>query len=367
MNRREFLATTTASAILARRLSFAQERSGRIEVVRPEFHQLIDADAPIEKITHKFEGTITEGPLWDPRGFLLFSDIYDDKMYQWSPDGTLKVFRAPGQFPNGNTFDQQGRLLMCEQRLRRLVRLEKDGTLTVLTDRWEGQNLNCPNDVVVRKDDTIYFTDPWWNFPPGAIKDLSFQAVWRISPQGELTVAAKNLSGPKSGPNGIGLSPDEKTLYVSDSSVGRLYAFDIATDGSLSAQRLLLDMNALTHDYGAADGLKVDELGNIWATGPGGIWVIDKTGAHLGTLRLPGQSIVQITTFPGITHEFPNVPANCAWGDDDYQTLYLTAPRSVYRVRTKVRGKATYRLKESSSPALRANTHASRSYRDIGT
>jgi sugar lactone lactonase YvrE len=348
MNRRAFLGTTVAAAALARGLSFGQKRGGRIETLHPEFHLLIDPDALIEKITGTFDGAITEGPVWDPRGFLLFSDIYGDKIYQWRPDRTLRVFRDPGQYPNGNTFDQQGRLLMCEQKLRRLVRQEKDGAFTVLANRWEEKTLNCPNDVVARRDGTIYFTDPWWNFPPGSIKELSFQAAWRINPDGELSIAAKNLSGPKSGPNGIGLSPDEKTLYISDRSVGTLYAFDVADDGSLLGQRVILDMNALTNDHGAADGLKVDDLGNIWATGPGGIWVIDKAGTCLGILRLPGEPIIRITTFPGVTQEFPNVPANCAWGDDDYRTLYLTAPRSVYRVRTKVRGKATYSLKRET-------------------
>ena len=328
-----------AALFLVQPFCLAQQDKGTLVAHRPEFYRLVNKNTTVDKISGAFEGTITEGPLWNPRGFLLFSDIYGDKIYRWNPDGTLKVFRDPGQYSNGLTYDRQGRLLICEQELRRLVRLEKDGTLSVLADRWEGKKLNCPNDIVVRKDGTIYFTDPYWKFPPGAVQELTFQAVFRITPEGKLSVEAKDFGLP----NGIALAPDEKTLYVGDSRRAKVYALDVAADGSLSNQRLLADLKSA--EKGAVDGLKVDELGNIWTTGPGGICVLDKKGVHLGTIRLPGPATVQITTFPGTTQEFANVPANCAWGDRDFRALYLTAPKSVYRVRTRVRGKSTYSLK----------------------
>jgi gluconolactonase len=180
--------------------------------------------------------------------------------------------------------------------------------------------LNCPNDVVVRRDGTIYFTDPYWKFPPGSVQELDFQGLYRIGPRGELSLEAKDFGLP----NGVGLSPDEKTLYVGDTRRRKVYAFDVAKDGKLSNQRLLADLQS--KEKGAVDGMKLDEKGNIYTTGPAGIWVLSPEGKHLGTIQAP------------------EIPANCAWGGPDYQTLYLAAPKAVYRVRTQVRGKATYRL-----------------------
>ena len=317
----------------------AQEKTGEapLQAVLPEFYRLVEKSAPIEKVAsdllpnRAFQvsfGTFehfTEGPVWDPKGFLLFSDIYGDKIYRWTPGGAPTVFRNDAGYPNGLTFDQQGRLLICDQKLRRLDRLENNGAVTVLADSWEGKKLNCPNDVVVRKDGTIYFTDPYWKFPPGAVQELSFQAVFRITPAGKLSVDATDFGLP----NGIALSPDEKTLYVGDSRWGTLHAFAVARDGSLSGQRRLADLKST--EKGAVDGLKVDERGNIWTTGPGGIWVFSKTGAHLGTIRPPA------------------IPANCAWGDRDYRALYMATPSAIYKIRIRVRGKRTYPLKPGST------------------
>jgi len=337
--RRVFTAACCLIFVFASISLLAQDNPGRIESLNPAFDRLIDKNAHIENITGDFVGRVTEGPVWNPRGFLIFSDIYEDKVYRWNPNGKLEVFRDPGQFPNGNTYDQQGRLVMAEQKFRRLIRLEKDGKLTVLADQWQGKKLNCPNDVVVRKDGTIYFTDPWWSFPPGAAQELDFQAVWRISPDGKISPEAKDFGLP----NGIGLSPDEKTLYIGDSRRAMVYALDVAPDGSLSNQRLPADLKST--EKGAVDGMKLDEQGNIWTTGPGGVWIIDKSGVHLGTIRLPGATNLKINTFPGTMQDFANVPANVGWGGGDYQMLYMTAPGSVFRVQTKVRGKRTYSLK----------------------
>jgi len=318
--------------LLASFLSSAQEEAGkdRLDAVRPEFYSLVEKNASIEKVagdllpnkTFRVSfGTFehfTEGPVWDPQGLLLFSDIYGDKIYKWRPGSPPGVFRDNAGYPNGLTFDQQGRLIICDQKLRRVERVEEDGTITVLADGWDGKKLNCPNDVVVRRDGTIYFTDPYWKFPPGSVQELSFQGVFGITPEGKLFLAAKDFGLP----NGIALSPDEKTLYIGDTAKRELVAFDVSADGLLSARRLLAQLRS--KETGAVDGMKVDECGNIWTTGPGGIWVFNKSGAHLGTIRPPA------------------IPGNCAWGDRVYRSLYMATPSAIYKIRTRVRGKATY-------------------------
>lgn len=321
-----------------------QQKWNGLEALQPGFFQLIGKNAVIEELPIEFRagkatrvsfGTFqhfTEGPVWNPRGFLLFSDIYGDAIYEWTPGGKGEIFLDHAGYPNGLTFDQQGRLIICNQKLRRLERLESNGNITVLAAEWHGKKLNCPNDVVVRKDGTIYFTDPYWKFPPGAVQELSFQAVWRISPNGKLAIAAKDFRLP----NGIGFSPDEKTLYVDDTVRRNIYVFDVNPDGSLSNERLFASLQS--KEKGAVDGMKVDERGDIFSTGPGGIWVFDKHGTHLGTIRPPA------------------IPANCAWGGSDYRTLYLMTPHAVYRIHTRVRGMITYPTKAkeiSDYPAFR--------------
>jgi sugar lactone lactonase YvrE len=319
---------------------FAQATPPRIEGLSPKFFRLVDKNAAIEQITGGSVLSITEGPLWNPNEGLIFSDIYQDKIYRWSEEKQIGVLLDTVQYPNGLAYDRTGRLLICDQKQRRIVRLGRDDTLTVVADRYEGKSLNCPNDLVVRKDGTIYFTDPWWSFPPNAQQELPFQAVFHLSPEGRLSVGASDFDLP----NGIALSPDEKTLYVGDTRRAKLYALDIAPDGSLSGQRLLAELKS-SSEKGAVDGMKTDELGNIWSTGPGGVWVLDKDGKHLGTIRLPPPALRTIATVPPKKNNFPNVPANLAWGGNDYRTLYLTAPGAVYRLRTRVRGKAAYSLK----------------------
>ena len=290
----------------------AEDSPGRLTAHVPEFNSLFDPGARVERVAEGFE--FTEGPVWSPQHFLLFSDIYGDRIYKWTQDGGKSVFRESAGNPNGLTFDQHGCLLICEQKKRRLIRLGSDNQITVLADKWDGKALNCPNDVVVRRDGTIYFTDPYWKFPPGSVQELAFQGVYRISPKGKLSVEAKDFGLP----NGIGLSPDEKTLYIGDTRRRKIYAFDVARNGSLTGQRLLADLQST--EKGAVDGMKIDELGNIYSTGPGGVWVISKTGQHLGTIQAP------------------EIPANCAWGGVDGRTLYMTARTGLYRIRVNVTG-----------------------------
>lgn len=323
--------------------SLGQEKPGSLEALQPEFDRLVDRNASFEPLAIDFKPStalqvsfgkfehFTEGPLWDPRGFLLFSDIYGDKIYEWAPGGQSGVFRDNAGYPNGLTFDHEGRLLICNQKLRRVERLEANGSVTVLADQWQGKKLNCPNDVVVGKDGTIYITDPFWKFPPGAVQELSFQPIWRISPNGTLAIAAQDFGLP----NGIALSPDGRTLYLGDTRRRMLYAFDVAADGSLSGRRLFADLKS--DEKGAVDGMKVDDKGDIFTTGPGGVWVFDPTGKHLGTIRAPA------------------IPANCAWGDPDYHSLYLATPQTVYRLHMRVRGLITYKpnAKDAAYPVFR--------------
>jgi sugar lactone lactonase YvrE len=310
---------------------WAQSAPSPLEAIDPEFDRLIDRNASFDRLPidfpknpavqvsfGKFEH-FTEGPLWDPQGFLLFSDIYGDRIYKWNTPGPVTTFRDNAGLPNGLTFDQVGRLVICNQKLRRLERVESNGKITVLADGWEGKKLNAPNDVIVRKDGTIYFTDPFWKFPPGAVQELPFQAIWRVSPDGKLSVAAQDFGLP----NGIAFSPDEKFLYLGDTSRKKLYQFDVAIDGTLSGRKLLADLTS--SETGAVDGMKVDMRGDIFTTGPGGVWVFNPAGKHLGTIRAPA------------------IPANLAWGDPDYRTLYLATPSAIYRLRTKVQGFVTYK------------------------
>jgi gluconolactonase len=311
-----------------------------LESLTPEFGKLVSPDAKFETVPVEFPsnastkmsfGTFdhfTEGPVWNPRGFLLFSDIYGDRIYEWTKGASARPFRDGAGLPNGLTFDMQDRLLICNQKLRRVERLEKNGSVTVLASEWQGKKLNCPNDIVVRKDGTIYVTDPYWKFPPGSQQDLSFTPVWKISPDGKLSIAAQDFDLP----NGIALSPDQKLLYIGDTKRKKLYTLDVAVDGSLSNQREFADLQS--KEPGAVDGMKIDEHGDIFTTGPGGVWVFSPAGKHLGTIRAPA------------------IPANCAWGDKDYKTLFLATPKAMYSLQTNVRGSITYNVHGKNYPEL---------------
>ena len=210
------------AVVLITAASMAGADAGRVIVLDSELQKLVPGDAVIEKVADGFK--FTEGPLWSPKGFLLFSDIYGDRVYRWTPDRGVDVFRESAGFPNGLTYDRERRMLICDQKERRLVRLKQDGTTEVLADKWQGKRLNCPNDVVSRRDGTIYFTDPYWKFPPVSTQELDFQGVYRIAPDGKLSLEAKDFGLP----NGIALSPDEKTLYIGDTRRRKLYAFAVA-------------------------------------------------------------------------------------------------------------------------------------------
>lgn len=255
----------------------------------------------------------TEGPLWHPDGYLLFSDIPRNRILKWAPGSEAVVWREPSGQSNGLTFDRQGRLLAAEHRGRRVSRTLADGRLETVAERYRGQRLHSPNDLVVHSSGAVYFTDPPYGGNPAEIQAFG---VYRAATDGELTQLATDFERP----NGLAFAPDERTLYVDDTARQHVRAFDVADDGTLRRGRVLATMDATRQ--GGADGLKVDAEGRIWCTGPGGCWVFQPSGEVLGLLVLP------------------EIPANCAWGDADRQTLYLTARTSVYRVRTKVKGLA---------------------------
>ena len=296
------------------------------DVVRmdPAVDGVLPRDLVVEKLAAGFG--FTEGPVWSPEGFLLFSDPNENRIYRWSPDGQVSVYRTnsgytgmdiaeygqPGS--NGLAIDRDGRLTILEHGNRRVTRLEKNGTLTVLADRYEGHRLNSPNDLVYKSDGALYFTDPPFGLPKAfddARKELPYSGVFRLA-DNRLTLVAKELTGP----NGIAFSPDEKFLYVTnwDTSHKVVMRYEVAADGGLTNGAVFFDMTGAPGEE-ALDGLKIDRAGNLFVSGPGGVWLISPEGRHLGTIRLP------------------ELPANMAWGDADGRTLYLTARSGLYRIR----------------------------------
>ncbi|MCU0552305.1 MAG: SMP-30/gluconolactonase/LRE family protein, partial [Leptolyngbya sp. Prado105] len=232
-----------------------------------------------------------------------------NRIYQIA-NGHLSVFREPSGNANGLTRDRQGRLITCEEGRRRVTRTEPDGSITVLCDRFAERKLNSPNDVIVKQDGSIYFSDPPYGIQPDQ-QEQPIQGVYYLAPDGTLKLAVQDLIGP----NGLALSPDEKTLYIADSSERcHIRAFDVQADGTLSGDRVFHAMRT-PGVSGNPDGMKVDQAGHLYATGPGGIWVFEPDGSHLGSII------------------FPEQPSNCAWGDADLCSLYVTACTSVYQIR----------------------------------
>jgi gluconolactonase len=297
-----------------------------LEVHNSGLHDLIAPDAPIERIAGGLG--FTEGPVW--RGTsLLFSDIPNKRIVRWRrlPEGPELTTYATGM-SNGLTLDRQGQVLAAEHDGRRVSRVADNGVRTALAEQFQGKRLNSPNDIVVKSDGSIYFTDPpyavqpstpgmtrpagWWNAPiPG--KELAYNGVYRLTPDGTLHLLVDDFALP----NGLAFSPDESVLYVDDSAHKHIRAFDVRADGTLSNSRILLDM--ASDDPGVPDGFKVDVQGNVFCTGPGGVWVCRPNGELLGRIVLP------------------ELPANLAWGEDG-SVLFLTARTSVYRLPTKTRG-----------------------------
>mgnify|MGYP001948088081 FL=1 len=304
---------------------------GKIVRLDPALDKLLDPEARIEVLASGFEWT--EGPVWVKNGgYLLFSDIPRNSIMKWKEGEGVSLFMKPSGYTgvveyrpepgsNGLLLDPQGRLVLCEHGDRRISRLEKDGGKKTLIDNYLGKRLNSPNDATFHSSGALYFTDPPYGLPKqwdDPRRELDFCGVYRLSPGGELTLLTKELTRP----NGIAFSPDEKTLYVAQSDPARAIwmAYPVNADGTLGKGRVFADVTSSVNKMpGLPDGMKVDREGNLFATGPGGVYIFAPTGKLLGRIDTGEKT------------------SNCAWGDDG-STLYITADMYLCRVRTKTKG-----------------------------
>ena len=295
--------------------------SKRIEQLDPVLGTIIDLSEPIQDLADGFGGPQgpAEGPLWWAEGgYLLFSDIHNNKRMKYTPGTGVSLFQEPTNRANGLTRDLQGRLLACEHDSRRVTRQELDGSLTVIANSFQGRQLNRPNDVVVKSDGCIYFTDPWTSPAAPEQWDLTFSGVYRITPDlGTMSL----LIGDFVVPNGLAFSPDETVLYINDSRRGHIRAFDLMPNGTLAKQtdRVFADLRG--SEPGVPDGMKVDSAGNVYCGGAGGIWIMDPTGKKLGR----------------IVHGAP-ATTNVGFGGDDWKTLYFTSRNHLGSVKVKIPG-----------------------------
>ena len=273
---------------------------------------IVEAGDP-QQLATGFE--FTEGPLWSPDGHWLFVDIRTSRIYKLAPGGEPEVVRENSDQSNGMTYDMQGRVLVCEMTGRQVQRWESDGSFTPVATHWDGKRLNRPNDVICASDGSVYFTDPGIRMEEHE-KELDFFGVYRVGTDGDVQPIIRDFDFP----NGLALSPDERTLYVANSRPDmHIRAFDRQADGTVINGRVFAELK-LEGPEGVPDGMKVDVEGRVFSTGPGGCWVFSPEGEHLGTIVLP------------------EVPANCAFGGDDFRTLFFTARTSVYSVRVTTPG-----------------------------
>jgi len=313
---------------------YPKDTKASLERLDPALDALIDSGAVIENLGSGFNWS--EGPIWMPAlNALLFSDVPENRVYRWKDGEGIKVHLEPSGFTgtqyngrergsNGLTLDGQGRLVLAQHGDRRIARLATDGkSFETVVDRFEGARFNSPNDLCFDRAGNLFFTDPPYGLPSDVKQEIPFQGIFRLGTDGKLTVIGRDMSRP----NGIALSPDERTLYVAstDGDEPWVKAYALNADGSVASSRIFFDGSDLmkrTGRRGGFDGLKVDAQGNIWTTGPGGVLIISPEGKHLGSI-LTGRAT-----------------ANCAFGDADHQTFYITADEALLRVRTKVKGAA---------------------------
>jgi gluconolactonase len=319
--------------------------SAKVERVDPALDLLVPAEPVVEKVATGPGFKWTEGPVWIPAGYLLFAEIPSNSIRKWSPGGGVSVFLQPsgykGSTPfggpepgsNGMTLDSRGRLTVAGHAQRDVYRLEAmdpKAQETILADTYQGKRLNSPNDLVYKSDGTLYFTDPPYGLPKldkDPSKELQVNGVYRLPgalqqkpgappSRGQLELLVKDLPRP----NGIAFSPDEKYLYVNNSEPQKIWMrYTVKADGTLSDGKLLFDASSDPRP-GSPDGMKVDQKGNIYSAGPGGVWIFSPEGKHLGTLDIPERV------------------GNVAWGGADHKTLYVAASSSIYRISLKVPG-----------------------------
>jgi gluconolactonase len=294
-----------------------------LEIRDRRITDIVEKDVKIEKLA---EGIgFGEGPVWDRAARrLIFSDMKHDHMRAWQEGKGISTFRKPSNKANGNTYDRQGRLLSCEHATSRVVRQEKDGRLTVIASHYGDKELNSPNDIVVKSDGAVYFSDPSY----GRIREdvgvprplqLDFRGVYRVAGEG---AATQLLAADFDMPNGLCFTRDEKRLLVNDTMCGHIRVFDVKADGTISGGRVWAELTG--EGEGRPDGMKFDSADTLYCTGPGGVHVLDADAACLGVIRTPERV------------------TNIAWGDDDLRTLYMTGITALYRARVKVPGRLTY-------------------------
>jgi gluconolactonase len=293
-----------------------------IEAKSQAIYELLEEGSAVERVATGF--TFTEGPVWHPDGYLLFSDMPGDVRRKYTPGRGAEEVMRPSFKSNGLALDENLDLLVCEHVTSALWRVRRDGSRELLAYHYEGKYLNSPNDVCVRSDGSIYFTDPWYGRMPGfgieRERELGWQGVYRIPPGGgqnelELLLPQDEFEMP----NGICFSPDESLVYINDTPRAHIKVWDVAEDGSFSNGRLFFEgIGTGVIEEGIPDGMKCDERGNIWVTGPRGIWIISAAGEHLGVLKVPENT------------------GNLAWGGEDYRTVFIPSSTSLYTIRSKV-------------------------------
>ncbi len=282
------------------------------------FEDVVDISRGVERLATGFQ--FTEGPVWHRgRGEVIFSDIPGDCMMRFNERYGVEVFRKPSNMANGNTWDREGRLLTCEHAAGRVTRTRADGTIEVIASHYEGKELNSPNDIVVKRDGSVYFTDPDFGrreyFGVKREKELDFQGVYRLDAErGDLTLLTDELGQP----NGLTFSPDESLLYVDDTPAERIFVFDVSSDGRIGNGRIFAEVAG--DGKGRPDGLKTDIAGNVYCAGPGGIHVFGPQGVLLGRVPITEQT------------------ANFTWGGEDMRDVFVTASTSLYRFRTRIPG-----------------------------
>jgi gluconolactonase len=289
-----------------------------VEIRDERFRAVVGDDATVEELAGGFD--FTEGPVWHySERHLIFSDMPGNIMRKWTPDGKVQTWRQPSNMANGNAYDRDGRLVTCEHSTSRVIRTERDGSITVLASHYQGKELNSPNDIIVKSDGSIYFSDPSFGrmeyFGVPRETELSFRGVYRLDPK---TGALKLLADDFDQPNGLCFSPDEKLLFIDDTTRAHVRVFQVNTDGSIANGRVWATLSG--DREGHADGMKVDSRGNLFITGPGGIHVYAPDASSLGIIYVP------------------QVCSNFFWGEDDLKSLFITASRSLYRVRVRVPG-----------------------------